>query len=762
MPATSLRAPRSSRRDFLRHAAACGPCLMIGLTLAPRAGAAVLGARPDSAPAHLPGEADMPAAPDLANAWLLIDRNGLTQLIVNKYDSGTAIQTSFGALLADELGVDLDSVRIIAPPNPFDPVYMQKDWGEFSTGGSTSIMTEYRNLREAAAAARTLLVESAAMRWRVPTQSCDTAHGHVVQLGGSRRIGFGELVGQAARLPAPRQVRLRALEDLPNVGKLRHKLGAESKCTGERRYTIDLQVPAMLVAGIERAPVLNARVKSLDAAEALRVAGVHAVLRVPGRPDLLGGNQEGVAVIADSFWSVQQARRKLRVQWEGGDAGFDSSRLPTEQHDTLQRSLRGDTAVEVVPTIRRGNLAASLASSARQLHASYVMPYKAANPMEPQCVITQVRDDGVHFWGPLQVPSNALFAAAMICGESDPARVHLHDADLIGGGSFGSRESRYWLLEAVWLARQTGRAIKLINTREDEMRALYYHAASYHHVVGALDARGRLRGLQVRAVVPASPERWQAGYDKRHPPMDYSTTEALCSWDFAYTVPALDVAWVRHETALPTGWYRAVSFIPNVFAVETFIDEVAQAAGADPHAYRRALMQGRPRHVAVLDQAVRRERDAFPGATEDVLGIATNQAYGSYCAVVVRLRGSGGAWRIRHVTCVADCGLAVLPGSVQEQLYGGVMWGLGHALHDRVQVVDGRVRESNFDDYPVMRMSEMPEVDVHIVDGDTRHPGGVGELAAPSTVAALGNALSRALGRRLRQTPFDVPELLGA
>lgn len=743
MTRTANPLPHASRRDFLRQAAAGGPCLLLGVALPLPAAARVRGV----------------GSARLANAWLRIDASGLTQLIVNKYDSGTAIQTSFGALLADELGVDLDAVQIIAPPHPFDPVYMQKQWGEFSTGGSTSISTEYATLREAAAAARTLLVQAAAQRWKLPAAACDTAHGEVVSSDGSRRLPFKDLVAQAARLPPPRDVRLRALSQLPNVGKLRHKLGARSKCTGERRYTIDLEVPGMRIAGIERAPVINARVKSFDATAALRVAGVRRVLHVPGRPDLLGGNQEGVAVIGDSFWAVQQARRLLRIEWEGGSRDFDSVQLPQAQEAAMRRSLAGDPSIEVVPTIRHGDIREALAQGARRIEASYVMPYKAANPMEPQCVVAQLRDDGLHFWGPLQVPSNALFAAARLCAIHDPARVHLHDADLIGGGSFGSRESRYWLLEAVWLARETGWPIKLINTREDEMRGLYYHAASYHHLVGALDAQGRLQALQVRAVVPASPETWQPNYAQRNPPMDYSTTESLCRWDFAYTVPALDIAWVRHETALPTGWFRAVSFIPNVFAVESFIDELAQAAHTDPYRFRRRLMQHRPRHVAVLDEAVRRAGWHETAGPDEFLGLATNQAYGSYCAVVVRLLRSRHGLRIRRITCVADCGLAVLPGSVAEQLYGGVMWGLGHALHDRVRVVGGVVQESNFDTYPVMRMSEMPAIDVHVIDGDVQHPGGVGELGAPSVVAALGNALARALGRRLRETPFDVPRL---
>jgi isoquinoline 1-oxidoreductase beta subunit len=274
-------------------------------------------------------------------------------------------------------------------------------------------------------------------------------------------------------------------------------------------------------------------------------------------------------------------------------------------------------------------------------------------------------------------------------------------------------------------------------------------------VKGALDADGRLLALQLRAVAPASPEEWEPGYDERKDRMDYSTTEAISRWDFAYQPPHLDVGWVRHETGVPTGWYRAVSFIPNVFAVESFMDELAHAAGRDALAFRLAHMEGRLRHVAVLEQAARRAGWGKPLAPGRALGLATNQAYNSYVAIVAEVEQAGDVVKVRRITCVADCGLAVHPGSVNEQLYGGIMWGLGHALYDRLDIVRGRVVQSNFGDYPVMRMADMPEVDITIVEGDTARPSGVGELSNPGVAPAIANALFALGGRRQRSTPFD-------
>ncbi len=735
--------PATARRRFLASAAALGAGLAVGLRL-PEAGAASPSGFPSSGAAtgSATGAALQP------NAWVRVFPDNRIRLVVHKHDSGTGTRTALGLVLAEELEVDLAQVEIVTPEHPFFKQYMHPQWHVFSTGGSTSVMLEYEPLRKAGATARMMLVQAAANRWHAPLAECRAQAGQVVHAPSGRTLRYGDLAADAAALPAPGDVPLKAPSEFRLIGKLGRKLDAQAKVTGRHQYGIDVALPGMLVAVILHAPVVGGRVRSIDSRKALAVPGVRQVIRVPASPaGLLGGNQEGVAVLADGYWAAKKGRDALRVQWnDGAFTAFDSRDVPGRQ-----RAFLSSPEAPLVRTVAIGDAAQGMKQAAQVLHAEYTMPYKAQNPLEPQCVVVQLRDGQIHYWGGLQVPSNVQLAAKEVAGLAED-KVVLHE--LTGGGSFGAREARHWLLEATYLARAAGRPVKLMYSREDEMRQLFYHAASYSRLAGGLDAEGNLLALTMRAVSPASPEEWEPGYDERKDKMDYSTTESICMWDYAYRAPHMDIGWVRHETAMPTGWYRAVSFIPNVFATESFIDELAHAAGKDALAFRVAHMKDRPRHVAVLEQAARKAGWGQPLAPDRALGIATNQAYNSFIAIVAELEKRDGAVAVRKITCVADCGLAVHPGSVQEQLYGGIMWGLGHALYDRIDIIKGRVVQSNFSDYPVMRMSDMPQIDITIVQGDVNKPSGVGELSNPGVAPAIANALFRLTGQRQRSTPF--------
>lgn len=723
----------SSRRRFLKSAAMLGAGLAVGLRL-PEAGAQ---------------QAAIGDAALMPNAWVRIFPDNSIRLVVHKHDSGTGTRTSLGLVVAEELEVGMDQVEIVTPEHPFFKDYIHPQWHVFSTGGSTSVMLEYEPLRKAGATARVLLVQAAANRWQVPLSECRAQAGKVVHSPSGRAVRYGDLAADAAQLPAPKDVPLKAPSEFRLIGKLNRKLDAQAKVMGRHQYGIDVKLPGMLVAVIQHAPVVGGRVRSIDAKKALAFPGVRQVIKVPASPPgLLGGNQEGVAVLADTYWAAKKGRDALRVQWnDGAFARFDSKDVPAQQRAFLAR-----TDAPVVKTIAIGDAAQGMQQAAKVLHAEYAMPYKAQNPLEPQCVVVELRDGRIHYWGGLQVPSNVQLAAREVAGLAED-RVVLHE--LTGGGSFGARESRHWLLEATYLAKSAGRPVKLMYSREDEMRQLFYHAASYSKLSGGLDQDGNLVAISMRAVSPASPEEWEPGYDDRKDKMDYSTTESICIWDYAYRAPNMDIGWVRHETAMPTGWYRAVSFIPNVFATESFIDELAHAAGKDALAFRIEHMKDRPRHVAVLEQAAQKAGWGKPLPANRALGISTNQAYNSYIATVAELEKTDNGIVVRRITCVADCGLAVHPGSVQEQLYGGIMWGLGHALYDRIDIEKGKVVQSNFGDYPVMRMSDMPQVDITIVQGDVNKPSGVGELSNPGVAPAIANALYRLTGKRQRSTPFS-------
>ncbi|ABA75163.1 molybdopterin-dependent oxidoreductase [Pseudomonas fluorescens] len=723
-----------SRRVFLKQAVTVASGLAIALYL------------PSGAAATEPKTSTTEFEP---NAWVRVLPDGTVKLVVHKHDSGTGTQTALAACVAEELDVNPMTVQVITPENPFFETYIHPVWKVFSTGGSTSVSLEYDRLRMAGATARALLISAAAQQWKVSPDSCSTEEGRVVHASSKRSLGYGEVAGAAAHLSAPANVTLKDPAQFKYIGKLRHKRDAAAKVCGRFNYSIDVQLPGMLVAVIQRAPVVGAKVVAVDSAAALQVPGVRKVIAVPGRPDVLGGNLEGVAVLAETFWAAQQGRQLLEIKWSDSPlAGFDSADLAKAQIAAIS-----DPATQTVKAMAQGDVAGQWPGAAKLLEADYTMPYKVQNPLEPICITAQVKDKAITYWGGVQVPSSALEAAQTVCGiAKDKVTIH----ELVSGGSFGAREAKYWLFEVAYLAQKTGVPVKLLNSREDEMHALFYHPATLHRVKGALDAQGKLTALQLHAVSPASPEQWEPGYFERPDHMDYSTTEAITAWDFAYRPPHLELNWVKHESNVPSGWYRSVSFIPNVFAVESFMDELAHAAGKDPLAFRLASMQERPWHVAVLKQAAERAGWGQKLPPDTALGIATNQGYTSFIAVVARVAKVDGKARVEKLTCVVDCGLAVSPGGVEEQIYGGLMWGLGHALFDRLDIQQGRVVQSNFHDYRVTRMSDMPPVDILVLNGQPDKPGGVGELGSPSVVPAIANALFSLTGVRQRSTPLNL------
>ncbi|HWV03365.1 xanthine dehydrogenase family protein molybdopterin-binding subunit [Ralstonia sp.] len=730
-----MSAPRElqtpSRRHFLRQSALLTAGLAVGFRL------------PDA----LAADKDTAAGEFEPNAWVRVLADNTVKIVVHKHDSGTGTQTALAACVAEELDVDPMRIAVITPEAPFFHDYIHPIWKVYSTGGSTSVSLEYVRLRQAGATARAMLVSAAAQRWGVPAANCSTASGTVICNDG-RKATYGELADAAGRLPAPANVTLKNPADFKYIGKLRHKRDAQAKATGRFQYGIDVSLPGMLVAVVQRAPMPGARVRRIDSAEALKVRGVRQVITIPMRSDVLGGNQEGVAVLADDYWAANKGRAALKVEWDDSAfADFDSGHVAKHQAAWLASGK-----ARVVHTVQTGNTDVAMAHGAKRIDAAYRMPYKQQNPLEPVNITAWFKDGAIQYWGGIQVPSTAMEAAETICSVPRD-KVVLHE--MVSGGSFGARESKYWLFEASYLAKKTGVPIKLMNSREDEMRALYGHPATYHQLEGALDAQCRLDALRIRAVSPASPEQWEPGYFDRPDRMDYSTTEAISKWDFPYRANHMDIGWVRHETGIPTGWYRAVSFIPNVFATESFMDELAAAARRDPVEFRVAHMADRPRHVDVLHTAAQR---AGWGKTarRHALGVATHQAYDSYIAVVAQVARKDGRVVVEKLTCVADVGLAVSRTGVEEQLYGGLMWGLGHALFDRLDIQGGAVQQSNFHDYPVMRMSDMPAIDIVIIDGNRDKPGGVGELANPPVAPAIANAIFRLTGKRQRETPFKL------
>ncbi|WP_179404708.1 xanthine dehydrogenase family protein molybdopterin-binding subunit [Burkholderia guangdongensis] len=750
----TVTAPASGgRRRFLQTGAALAGGLLLEL-----GGAGIRSA-------HAAPITDSTAGRFAPNAWVRIAPDNQVLLVVHKFDSGTGVKNALGMMLADELDADWSHVRVIQPDDPLAKAYIHPLWGMHATGGSTSVSLEWTTLRRAGATARAMLVAEAAKRWSVDPASLKTSASEVIDPASGRRFTYGELATGAATQPVPAQVTLKRPDQFTLIGKPRRSYRVVDKLTGRAQYAIDVNLPGMLTAIVVHPPVVNARVKSFNAAEVKALPGVHDVfaLDIPDviahfRPDHApaavanGACQPGVAIVADHFWAAQRARKVLKVEWADSDfAHFDSDDVVREMSRRVDEPGKKSS--------EKGDANGAFAQAAKVVEAVYTMPYKAHAQMEPQSIVAWVKPDTVEYWGGIQVPSRCAQASETIAGvPRDKIRIHLTEA----GGSFGSREGLHQVLEVTYISKRVGRPIKLLYSREDDIRGLYYQSASVHKARAALDASGHVTGFSLRAVVPSIKEPDDPGFLVKFP-VDPSCTESMRA-DFHYDIPALDLAWVRHEPGFPIWWWRAVSFVPNVFAIESVVDEAAHAAGQDPVAYRRAMLSSRPALAAVLDRAAtlagwtphgtQGTRDA--DGTQRGMGVAIYNGYQSFIAIVAEVAVKDREIAVRKVTCVVDCGIAVDPGSVHQQLAGGIHWGVSTALMNAVHIERGQVRESNFHDYPVLRIHEAPVVEIALMPPTDRQPGGIGELSNPPVVPAIGNAIFAATGQRLRATPFTL------
>ncbi|MDR3097237.1 MAG: molybdopterin-dependent oxidoreductase [Paraburkholderia sp.] len=695
------------------------------------------------------------------NAWVRLAPDGQIFLVCHKFDSGTGVKNALGMLLADELDADWSRVRIIQPDDPLAEVYIQKLWGMHATGGSTSVSWQWEPLRRAGATARAMLVSEAARRWSVDPATCRTANSEVLHAPSGRRFNYGELATGAARQPVPQQVTLKRPDQFVLIGKPRRSYRVVEKLTGRAQYAIDVQLPGMLTAIVVHPPVVNAKVKSFNAAEVKALPGVHDVfaLEIPEviahfrrdhAPSRVanGACQPGVAIVADQFWNAQRARKVLKVEWEQCElANFNSDDVIAEMKRHVDDPGKQSN--------RKGDARGAFAQAAKVVDAVYTMPYKAHAQMEPLSIVAWVKPDSVEYWGGVQVPSRCAQASETIAGVSrDKVLIHLTEA----GGSFGAREGLHQILEVTAISKRVCKPVKLLYSREDDIRGTFYQSASVHKARVALDSAGRVTGFSLRAVVPSIKEPDDPGFLAKFP-VDPSCTESMHE-DFHYDMPALDLAWVRHEPGFPVWWWRAVSFVPNVFAIESAVDEAAYAAGQDPIAYRSAMLASRPELRAVLERAAKlaqwaphTRRQTQHGAQHG-MGVAIYNGYQSFIAMIAEVEVKDGTIAVRKVTCVVDCGVAVDPGSVHQQLAGGIHWGVSTALMNAVHIEHGQVRESNFHDYPVLRINEAPVVQIELMPPTDRKPGGIGELSNPAVVPAIGNAIFAATGKRLRATPF--------
>jgi isoquinoline 1-oxidoreductase beta subunit len=664
------------------------------------------------------------------NAFIRIDPTGPVRLIMPAVEMGQGIYTGASMLIAEELGVGMDQIRVEhSPPNA--DLYGNPLIGGQITGGSTSMRASWQVLREAGAVARTQLVAAAAAQWRVEPTSCTTARGVVSHEESRRAATYGSLATAAGKLPMPSKVQLKELKDHVLIGKPVRRVDSVDKIKGATQFGIDVRLPGMKIATVRASPAKGGRLKSVDERATRAIPGVIAVLKI----------DDAVAVVGEHFWAAKQGLDALNIEWDNGP----NAKLTTQniRNALADQSKKGKAIVaREVGSKPDGKL----------IEAIYQLPMLAHATMEPLNATVHVTTDGCEIWTGTQVPTRCVDLAAKVTG-IPVEKITLHNQYL--GGGFGRRLEEDIAGQAAAFAKQVPYPLKVIWTREEDMRHDIVRPMYHDQISAVVDANGRPVWFGDR-ITGASVLARFAPVAMRKNGIDPDLVE--CVEEIPYDIPNLKVEWVRHDMpeGLLVGWWRGVGPTHNLFVFESFIDELAHAAGKDPLAYRRSLLQKNPRTRAVLDLAAEKIGwDKQPLGSRIGRGIAVGEPFGSVICAIVEVEVSAqGQVKLRRAVVTVDCGVVVNPNTVEAQLQGGLLFGLSSALFSEVTIKDGAYQQSNFNDYRVLRINETPPVEVYCIDS-TRSPGGLGEPGTAIAAPALGNAIFAATGVRLRSLPVD-------
>ncbi len=710
---------RPSRRQFLQTGALAGAGLVIGLHLPLRA-AKSAAAGGDFAP----------------NAFVRIAKDDSVTILAKHIEFGQGSHTGLATILAEELDAAWEQVRVEAAPANAE-VYNNLHWGPFQgTGGSSSIANSYEQLRRAGAMARALLVEAAAQTWGVPDTEITVEKGRVHHAGSGKSSSFGALAEKAASLPTPAEVVLKDPKHFSLIGTRVPRLDSRAKTRGEAVFTMDLKLPGMLTALIARPPRFGGKAKTVKSEAAKAVKGVTDVVETP----------RGVAVVAEGFWAAKKGRDALEIDWDDSQAETRGSAEIMAQYKELAKQPGN-------PALTAGDSEAALAAADKVLEAAFEYPFLAHAPMEPLDCVVDLKSDSCEIWTGSQLQTGDHMAAAAITG-LPPEKVQVHT--LLAGGSFGRRATpdSDMVSEAVMVAKAIGgRApVKVIWTREDDIQGGRYRPMYYHTIRAGLNAEGRLVGWQHRivgqSIVQGTP--FEGALVKNG--IDQTSVEGASN--LPYAIPNVLVDLHTTDVKVPVLWWRAVGSTHTAYTVETFLDELAEAAGKDPVEFRLEMLKDHPRHAAVLKLAAEKAGWGKSMPKGKGIGISVHESFHSFVAQAAEVSVDGdGAITVDKVVCAVDCGRPVNPDVIVAQMEGGIGYGLGAILHDAITLDGGRVEQSNFHDYLPLRIEEMPEVEVHIVDS-VEAPTGVGEPGTPPIGPAVANAVYNATGRRLRSLPF--------
>lgn len=697
----------TSRRDLLKLGALAGGGLLLGIGLGGC-----------SKPAALGGAGGQPVA------WLRIGGDDSITVFVDKSEMGQGVYTALTQLLAEELGVALEAIRVEAAP--VAPEYVNNLLGAQITGGSTSIRDGFEKLRKAGAQARTMLLQAAATHWGVAPGELRIDGGAV--LHGKERLSYGALAEAAAKSPIPKEITLKPATEFSLVGKPAKRIDTAAKLDGSATYGIDVKLPGMLHGAIAQCPTLGGKLASFDGSAAEAMPGVKKIVGV--------GN--GVVVVAEHYWQARKALEAVKITWDpGANANLGSQGIRSRLRNAATREGRGVRA--------DGDASAAIKTAAKVVRATYELPLLAHATLEPQCCTADVRTDGADIHAPTQTQTIAQATAAAAAGLK-PEQVKIHTT-LLGGG-FGRRLEVDVIPAAVLASKAVGKPVKVIWSREEDTTHDTYRPPAHDEVVGAFDASGKLVAWKLDLTGPSITARM-------FPPVVATAVDPFAveaAANFPYDVPNVAVNYNREEIGIDVGYWRSVSHALNCFVAESFVDELAHAAAQDPYAFRSGLLRKQPRFKRVLDEAANRAGWGKAPAGHHQ-GIALMEGYGTYMAQVVEISMRGNQLAIHRITCAVDCGQMVNPNIVDQQVEGSILFGLTAALWGEITLAKGQVQQRNFDSYRMLRLPEAPRIDVHLL-ASGEAPGGIGEPGTAVVGPALANAIFAATGKRLRSLPI--------
>jgi isoquinoline 1-oxidoreductase beta subunit len=678
---------------------------------------------------YVPGfggkEANAAGSLHTPNVWVHIADNNQVTLISHMSEMGQGVHTALPALIAEELNVDITKVKVATAAA--DPAYVNGLLGAQITGGSTAIRDAWEKLRIGGAQVRTMLVQAAANKWGVAASSLKAENG--VVSGGGKSATYGELASAAASIPVPKEVKLKDASQFNIVGKAIPRLDTPAKVNGTAEFGIDVTVPGMVYASVEMSPVIGGQPKSFDDSAVRSQPGIIGVYKING----------GVGIVADSYWRAFKARKALKVEWDLGPGANLSTKGMWDGTKAADKSV---APIKVRPDV--GNANDALKGAAKVLKAEYFTQHVGHQPLEPMNMVAIVSGDKCELIGPTQFQQGAQGFAAAAIGLK-PENVSVRTTYL--GGGFGRRIVTDFVVQAAELSKASGRPVKVLWSREDDMKNDWYRPQSLNRVEGGLDASGKPVAIK-HQINSQSITQVLFGLPKNT--LDPFMVEAAVA---PYDVPNTSHDLIIHDTGIRVGYLRAVSHTMNCFANESFMDELAHAAGKDPVKYRMELLSKEPRFANVLKIAADKAGWGKKLPAGRALGVALMEGYGTYMAQIAEVSVKGGDIKVHKVTVACDCGRMVNPGIVRQQLESGIVYGLSHALYSDITVTNGRVDQNNFNDFRILRTTETPEMDITLVDS-TEKPGGTGEPSTSLIAPAVANAVFTATGKRMRSMPF--------